>query len=222
MLADYLTLVQNAVRDDGGIIAPADYVTAIGQAVSRYSSDRPQYWVEDIAASGDDSLALPSAWQMGGSTIISLEYPIGRFPPGFVDAEQYLVYRSPSGWALRTAFIATSAVRLTYSITHILDDTTDTIPTAHREAVANWAAANCCEQLASYFANAGDSTIQADRVDRLSQSKDYTGRAKALRARYYNELGVDEKKSAPAGVVVDLDLRDSRNNDRFTHPNRYR
>lgn len=222
MLADMLVLVQSAVRDDSQVVTPEDYLAAIALAVSRYSSDRPRYWVVDVPASGSDSLPLPDAWELDFSNLISVEYPIGEFPPEIWDADQYVLYQAPSGWLIRLAFAPMSDVRLTYSIAQVLTELEDTIPLTHREAVACWEAASCCDQLASFYANASDSTIQADRVERQNQSRDYAARAKVLRSRYLSELGVDEKKSAPAGVVVDLDLTDSFGNDRFIHGRRYR
>jgi hypothetical protein len=109
-----------------------------------------------------------------------------------------------------------------YTIPHTLNATVDTIPLYHREGVASWAAAICCEQLSSWFANAGDSTLTADRVERLSQSKDYAARARTLRTRYLDEIGVQEKKTGAAGTVVNLDLKNSFGQNRFTHSNRFR
>ncbi|MDD5271085.1 MAG: hypothetical protein PHU14_00070 [Methylovulum sp.] len=222
MLADLLALVKTAVRDDAAVISDDDYVSAISMAVNRYSADRPRYLVEDLTANGTAILDLPSGWQVGFSIVISLEYPLDNFPPEMVDTGDYLLYQAPVGEQLRLAYAPDSAVRMTYTQAHVLDDSTDTLPVPHREAIMSWAAAACCEQLASYYASASDSTIQADRVERLSQSRDYANRAKTLRERYTNELGVDDKKSAPAGVVVNWDLQDSRGNDRFTHSKRWR
>ncbi len=222
MRAELLALVQQNVRDDSGVLSPDDYDAALTLALSRYSSDRPRYRVEDLPATGSDRLNLPSGFQLGISSVTSVEYPLDAFPPECLDNDQYLVYQAPDGWLVRFAFAPTSEVRVTYSVAHHVSDTEDTVPIAHREAVACWAAASGCDQLASHYANASDSTIQADRVDRQNQSRDYAARAKALRARYLNELGVNEKKAAASGVIVDIDLSDSLGQDRFIHGRRTR
>ena len=222
MLADFQLLVEKAVRDDSGLITPDDIDVAIGLALSRYASDRPRYVVEDLAANGTDALDLPEAWDTEVSSISQLEYPIGSFPPAIAETDAYGLYQAPTGFMVRLAFTPTAPVRITYSVGHSLTDTVDTVPVGHREAVSCWAAAHCCDQLARFYAGAGDSTIQADRVERGSQSRDFAREAKTLRARYLSELGLEEKKFVAAGTVVDLDLTSSLGQDRFTHPRRLR
>jgi hypothetical protein len=78
------------------------------------------------------------------------------------------------------------------------------------------------EQLASYFSGASDSTIQADSVDRRSKGAEFAARARVMRQRYFDELGLDPKRSVAAGTVVDLDMTDSQGRDRLLHPRRFR
>lgn len=222
MLSDFQLLVEKAVRDDSSLITADDIDAAIALAVSRYSLDRPQYVVEDLEPTGLGELILPDLWEQGFSSIISLEYPIGSFPAKIVDSEAYAIYQSPTGHSLRLLFTPTETVRATYSIAHVLSYIDDTIPANHREAVTCWAAAYCLDQLAAFAAGVTDATIQAGRVDRGSQTRDYAQRANALRIRYVNELGIEEKKAVAAGVVVNLDLKNSVGQDRLTHPNRFR
>lgn len=222
MLSDYQLLVEKTVRDDSNLINAYDIEAAIALAVSRYSLDRPQYVVEDLEPTGLGELILPEVWEQGFSTVTSLEYPIGSFPAKLVDPAAYGVYQAPAGYSLRLLFTPTEAVRATISIAHVLSHTEDTIPAHHREAVTCWAAACCLEQLAAFAAGVTDSTIQAGRMERGNQTRDYAERAKALRVRYSNELGIEAKKAVAAGVVVNLDLKSSMGEDRLTHPNRYR
>ena len=222
MLADYQAIVEKAVRDDSGLIEYNDITDAIGFAVNRYSLDRPQYVVEDIAANGTPTLPLPLQWQLDFSTIDSLEYPIGNFPPNLVETDYYSIYQAPTGFFLRVLITPDDSVRVTYSIAQILTDVVDTIPVKHREAIGCWAAAYCYDQLAGFYAGRTDSTIAAANVDRGAQTRDYAARATKLRQRYYDELGIDPKKSNAASAVVDLLMLNSRGRDRLTHPNRYR
>ncbi len=224
-LADYQTLVTNLVRDDTGKIANADRDEAIARAVARYSKDRPREKIEDIAAPGGNKLNLPAGWQAGVSSIIAIEYPIGNTPQDLLDQDSYTIYSTPTGDEIKilNAITAAQQVRITYTIRHAVDATpSDTIRADDREAVCCWAAALLLEQLAAWFTGASDSTIQADSVDRRSKGGEYASRAKSLRARYFAELGVDEKRSVAAGVVVDLDLADSQGRDRLLHPRRFR
>ena len=98
----------------------------------------------------------------------------------------------------------------------------DTIPIEDREPVACWAAAVLCDQLAALYSGNTDSTIQADSVQQTSKAQEYAARAKALRKRYMDELGIEDKRSEPAGVVVNLDFPDSQGQDRLTHRSAFR
>lgn len=224
-LVDYEPLVKALVRDDRALLSPAEIDVAIDLAVKRYSSDRPRMLVEDVAATDPDSnsLDLPLAWESDFSQLAAMEFPIGEHPVSVVEANHYQLYQSPSGIEVLVDFFAVSDnVRLTFTTRHQLTVALDTIPVGQREAVSCWAAAFLCDQLSSFYAGESDSTISADQVSSSNQSRDFSFRAKTLRARYLSELGVDEKRSAPAGVVVDMDLKNSLGQNRLQHSNRFR
>lgn len=224
-LADHQTLTIALTRDDSGKVTTTDRDVAIASAVRRYNQDRPRAKVEDVAATGVNVLPLPAGWLTDFSKLGSIEYPIGDVPPTMLAQDRFGCYLPPSGTKviqLLDAVNVGASLRVTYTIRHLLDSGNDTIPEEAREAVCSWAAAQLCEQLAALYANANDSTIQADVVDRSSKGRDYASRAKALRARYFDEVGVDPKRTVAAGVVVNLSLNDSQGSDRLTHPKRYR
>jgi len=221
MLSDYQALVISLVRDDAGKVAPLDRDTAIASAVERYSADMPRETVEDINGLGTQLLALPGGWQAGFSDIWLLEYPIGRVPPTLVNQDDYSLYQTPTGPQIQLRYsvaAGTDNVRATYTVKHQLDGANDTIPANHREVVACWAAASLCDQLATLYAGQSDSTLQADAVDYKNKSAMFAARARALRTRYTNELGVSDVRNVAAGTVVTLVDRDSRGQQRLTHP----
>lgn len=223
-LADYQTLIDDLVRDDTGRIATADRDESLARATSRYSKDRPRLKIEDGAAPGANKLNLPAGWQAGFSELRSIEYPIGNTPPTLLDQDSYTIYSTPSGDEIKiiNAITAAQQVRITYTIRHALDAGNDTIRADDREAVCAYAAALLLDQLAAWFTGASDSTIQADSVDRRSKGADYAARARNLRQRYFDELGLNPKRNVAAGVVVDLDMSDSQGRDRLLHPRRLR
>jgi hypothetical protein len=222
MLSDYQALLTGLVRDDNNVITTTDIDKAIQLAVVRYSTDFPLLKVTDLASNGTSNLPVPTDWVAEFSSIVSIEYPLGGFPPHVMDAERYCLYQQPSGLSVLFVFIPTDAVRLTYTLPHTVTTLIDTINLYHQEAVTCWAAAWCCDQLASYYASASDSTIQADHIQRNSQSADYARLAKNYRTRYFSVLGIKENKLVAASAVVDLDLQNSRGQDRFIHSNRNR
>jgi len=222
MLGDYQSLIERKVRADAGDILPSDLTDAIDAAVIRYSKDRPRTLVEDVTAPGGQVLDLPGDWVPGFSMVQLLEYPIGQVPPATLD--EWEIYQAPAGESVLIAdsLPAAAVVRVSYSVFHFLDETTDTVPLVDRDAVASWAAALVCDQLASRYSGDSESTIQADSVDHGGKSRQYASRAKTLRQRYFDDLGIDPKSNAAAGVVVDLDMPNSLGHDRLLHPGRLR
>lgn len=206
MLSDYQSLVPQLVRDDAGKIATTDRDLAITAMTRRYSKDRPRTKVEDVAATAANELPLPTAWEADFSDVIGLEYPIGQVPPANLEQGRWAYYRKPSSIVimLEDAIAVGGSVRVTYTASHLLDASNDTIPLADREPAACWAAALLCDQLAAFYSGSRDSSIQADSVNTQSRAQEYASRAKTLRKRYTDELGVDDKRSEPAGTVVAL------------------
>jgi len=220
---DYQQIVSRIVRDDDAQIEPGDIDAALAFAATRYSQDRPRTAVEDVTATDPHMLDLPAGWQTGFSELQSIEYPVGHIPPTLIDG--WRLYQAPAGQRIMLVDGALSLgqlVRLSYSVPQVLDYGNDTIPASHREPVASYAAAVLLDQLAARWSGDTDSTIQADSVDHGGKASNYASRARRLRQRYYDELGIDPKRNVAAGVVVDWDNPDSRGRDRLTHSGRYR
>ena len=223
-IADYQTLIDNKVRDDGGVISATVRDQALASAVTRYSNDQPNEKVEDVISSGGQYINLPPGWQANFSELNSIEFPVGDVPPSYLESGAYGLYNAPGGKQImvRSSLISGDTVRMSYSIEHVVDATADTPKKVHREAIASWAAALLCDQLASYYSGDSDSTIQADSVEHASKARDFAARARTLRKFYLDTLGIDPKKNLAAGVSVDWDKPNSRGNDGLTHNRRFR
>ncbi|PCJ88607.1 MAG: hypothetical protein COA54_02500 [Thiotrichaceae bacterium] len=223
-LADYQSLIDNKVRDDASIIEVADRDQALLSAVIRYSNDKPDEEVEDVVVAGGQSINLPAGWQANFSSLKNIEFPIGNVPPRYLESGAYGIYNAPGGKTVmvRNSLTANDTVRMVFTVKHIVDAVNETPPDIHREAIACWAAALLCEQLASYYSGDSDSLIQADSVDHASKARDFAARARTFRKFYFDTLGIDPKKNVAAGVVVDLDMADSRGGNRLTHSRRFR
>lgn len=223
-LIDFQSLVTDLVRDDAERITDLQRDTAIASAIARYSKDRPRHKVEDVVSAGGNLLPLPAGWQAEVSVILDLEYPIGKVPPQHLHQEEYRIYETPTGKQIMLAdsLNAGANVRVTYSIAHDLTAVLDTVPLADREPVSCLAAASLCDQLASLYSGDSDSTIRADSVNHQSKAGEFASRAKALRKRYHDELGIDTKKNVAAGVVVSFPSRDGQGRPRLTRGGRIR
>lgn len=223
-LSDFQSIVDDLLRDDAERITTTQRDTAIATAVARYSKDRPRQKVEDITAAGGNSLPLPTAWQDDFSRITSLESPIGSVPPRMIGSGSFSMYAAPNGVSilLADALSENAIVRATFSIAHEVSLDADTVPMGDRELTCCLAAASLCDQLAGFYSGDSDSTIKADGVNHQSKASEFASRAKSLRKRYLDELGIDEKKNVAAGVVVDLDLSNSQGGQRLIHGQRWR
>lgn len=220
-LSDYLTLLPNWVGDSDNRLTADDRLNGLALAVARYSQDRPRHITEDILLEGGQVVDLPAEWEPGFSTLERVESPVGQIPPiVLMPGEDWQLLQIPTGLMLALAWpvAAGTEVRLTYTRAHVLSDTEDTIPAHHREPVICWAAAVLCEQLASLYAANSLPSLQADRVDQTSPQKAYVQRAKDLRQRYRDEIGVEEKRNTAAGTVVTPRDRNSLGGLRLTHP----
>ncbi len=223
MLNDYKLLVADLVRDDASRLLETEIERSIAAAVLRYSKDRPREKVEDVTPTGANTLPLPASWETDFSELRSLEYPKGTNPPTFIAQDRYGFYRSTTALVialLDAVAVAANNTRATYTIAHALTEAVDTIPGADREAVACWAAAGLCDQLAAFYSGGTDATIQADSVRQQSKSQEYAARGKSLRKRYTDELGIDDKRNVAAGTVVNLRDESSLGESRLTHPMR--
>lgn len=225
MLSDYTTLVTDYVRDDASKISSDQRTAAITAAVERYSRDRPKLKAEDITGASGQTIALPASYVADFSEIRSLEYPTGDVPPTLIPEDEWAYYLQADGVTkiqLINSLPAASTVRATYTIKHTLTSLADTIPVGDREAVAKWASALLCDQLAAFYANEQDSAINADSVQTGSRAQEYAKRARDYRKFYLDMMGVDDKRAQPAGTVVNMQRDDARGQDLLYHGRRYR
>lgn len=215
-LQDTRDLVDSLVREPNGRITPEDRDRAIGLAVMRYSTDRPRTALEDLTSSGGQALPLPTAWESGFSSLSSVEFPIDLAPPVYLESAEFGVYRRPSGEViiLAQSLTAGDLARVQFTLSHALTEAEDSIPAPHREAVAHYAAASLCDQLAAAHSGDSDPTIQADRLDQSNPARQWALRARTYRDRYAEILGIPKGAAQgsyvpPAGTVTNIDLKPS-------------
>jgi len=215
--------VKAKVKDTSGKLAdPADYTSNIDEAIGVYSKYRPREIVEDITGDGGHDYALPASWNAGFSVIRDIEYPVGNVPETLLEEGEWKIYRSPSGEKIRLIYAtpgSTETFRVRYTALH----TEATIPASDLDAVANLAAALCCEMLANAFAMTGDPAIAADSVNYHSKASEFTKRARSFRDLFTRHLGITDGASvAAAAAVKDMDRDYPWGGDRLTHPRRQR
>lgn len=220
-LVDHQAIVDRIARAPTDIVSPSDRDAAIGIALLRYSQDRPLIRVADVTHPGGYFLPLPAGWSLGESLLQSIETPIGSNPPSTLEAGDYQVLLGVGSETIQLSgsIPAGQTARIRFYGPHTVSATEDTVPPRDREALACWAAALLCDQVAAHHAEDRAPTISADRVDYTNPAKEWGRRADACRKRYYELLGIDVSGMAggsgapvpkPAGGVVNLDTPDSR------------
>lgn len=199
---DLVDLVKSKVKDSSKKLTdPDDYLSAITEALNRYSKVRPLPAVVDIPGDGGHDYDLPSDWLDDFSTITSLEYPVGSVPEQIVDRRDWKIYSTPAGRKLRLLAVNPApdeTMRITYSVCH----TEDSVPAVDLDAVANLAASVCCSILSAAFGQSNNPIIQADSVNYGSKTDEFRRLADFLEGRYKEHLGIRSTDTVSAAMAT--------------------
>jgi hypothetical protein len=226
-IAQFRDSVDPLVQDTTKKLSDLDRNRLIGKAiVQRYSKDRPQHLVEDIAGDGSAVTAMPASYEDNFSVIESIEFPIGNDPATLLEDDAWSRYRTPAGLKLRFASAlptVTEKVRVQYTARHAKDGST--VPAEDFDAVCDLAASLCLDALAAQYAQTGDSTIGADVVNYRTKSSEYMGLAKAARKRYFDHVGAQDDSTGtsqgsgePAAIAIgDMNEKMGWGGNRMTH-----
>lgn len=200
--AEFNELIAKLVRDDDARLSPGDISQAAGLAINRYSKDRPRRILEDCEVLEGLVFETPEFWEIGRSSIIDIEAPIGRNPPSFVSEDYCYVYDLPDGsveFRLLAAVVPVGGLcRVRYTASHL---NASTILEGDHEVVAALAASLCCDQLSSLYGHDSDSTMHADTVRHETKTITFAKRARDYRARYDGVFGKGSVSGA-AGTIV--------------------
>ena len=232
-LADWELLTADKLRDTAGKITREEIGRMIAQAAHRYSGVNPRMLVTDLLGDGAAFLfALPATYIEGFSRPVSVEYPIGKQDPQFLDdkddfqieaADQDPTTGAPR-LRLRSLVLKSGAkARLLYTALHQVAATVDTVPIVDREACCALAASYGCRQLASYYAQTSDSTLGAATMSYRDKAKIYADQAVLLEQEFNNHCGIPKDGVFAASVSRDQDVDlQSGAGDRFYHPRIWR
>ncbi|MBA7652873.1 hypothetical protein ES703_60712 [subsurface metagenome] len=178
-----------------------DYVQA---ALKRYSHHKPQSLAHEFQGDGGYDYSLPDDWIQGFSRITQVEYPYDQQRPNIIPHEEWTLFlklmNSTQTFVLRFLAISPVAgeyVRITYTIPHVVDDSSSTVFDNDFDAVCCLAASYCCGALSRKYSQTSDPTIAADVVNYAAKASSYASRAKELFQAYLDQLGLTE---VPASV----------------------
>ena len=217
-LAAIQKVVDDLVRDTSQVITSESRDQAIADALLRYSGDAPRRIVADLATQADGSLAVPSDW-LPESTILAVEWPIGRRPVAYIPPSAVEPYVAPEGVVLLLNFGADIGVGALVRLTFTGGHTVDSVPNQHRLAVCSLAAANLCGQLAAHYANESEPVISADTVDHGSKTERWRKRQRDLTAAYTDVVApAPTERTKPASADAELPRRNSLGYRPMFHP----
>lgn len=222
-LSDYQTHVDSLVRDRDDVVSTDQRDAAIAAAVRAYSIAQPRSVVVDVTGAGSCRIGLPQGFTED-SRLRRVEYPIGFVPTRYVELAEVSIYRSPTERQIQLpmAIAIGDTVRITYTSTHVLDATDDTIPDRHAYAVQCLAASMLCGQLASYYAGDSEPTISADTVDHQSKSQFWRRRHDDLMAEYTRAVGkTPDPRKQPASATTPLPHGNALGHANLFHPTRH-
>ncbi len=217
-------ITERLVKDEDNRLLPNDVSDALRAAITKFSSVKPYNQVVDLVGDGTDKLTLPDTWLKDFSKMNFIHRDVSEFEPTPVATENYKIVATPDGdvLQLRDWIAVNEVLRISFTTVHHVTNTTSTIADHHQDAISMWAAARLLDQLAALYSGDSDSTISADSVDHNSKGREYAARARNYRQQFYNEIGIDPKRNIAAGVVVDLDKKDSQGGTRLQHSERFR
>ena len=214
-------LVAGHIQDAAGKLSAEELKAAIEEALGgRYSKDRPQRVITDLAGNGAQSewdLGTVSGWQSGFSQVIEIEYPQGQLPATMLDDADWTLYESPTARSLRFRFALASGrvARVAFTAPHATDAAS--MPEADFYAVGALAASLAARKLAAVYTQIGDSSLAADTVNYRTKSQEYLALAKRLEQDYANLLGTDPERTAPAASRTAAWPGDTAGGSRLTH-----
>jgi hypothetical protein len=223
-LADYVALVTDKLRETAALVSGPQKEAAVQEAVKDYSRKvRPRRRVQIITGTGSaHTFALASDFEEGFSSIDSIENPVDRQEPEYLDADETMLYRDSATGVLKLRFISKvpsngEKAYVAYTTRQVVNDAgVDTVAIGDRESIACKATAILLRQLATYASQVTRATIGAEIVDRLQQVDVYLRLAKELEDSYATTLGIPDELPA-ASAVADLDVTPEYGGDRFFH-----
>ena len=179
-------LISDLCRDDENVLTPEQQEDAFSLGLNRINQDSPALKVTDIVASDSITAALPVGFDESFSSLEQVEFPIGERPRCYLQGVS--LYEEPTGKVLDFPYSVSGTLRVSFTIKHTINDTTNTLKEAQLEAFASYVAALLCEQLATHYSHDSDSSIQVDSINHADKADKFRRRARELHRRYSEQV----------------------------------
>lgn len=189
--SNYTDKVSRLVTDKSKTQADSDDVTsALESAVGIYAEYEQNETVVEVTADGGRLYTLPDGFETGISESFKIEYPVSDTASEvqFLRPEMYELYNTPDGMKIRFRATLSSDLlpasaekfRVHFPTSHVLTDTTITIPDSRFNAVTKLAARELCLIIGNRYAhqasavNSSSAADYRDKADKfLSYAKEF-------------------------------------------------
>jgi len=188
---DYEDRIKQIIQDDEEVTY-SSLGNNINSAVQEYQKRRPNIDVQEYSGDGStNNIDLPTNWEESFSWILAIQYPVkdeGR--PQFLKSNEYQLIYTPTGRKIRlyTPFASGETAWVIFIKKHIISSTEVTVPDTDFEAICAYASADCCSQLARYYAQTARATIGADVVDYWERATLYSEQARDLMEKFERHI----------------------------------
>lgn len=170
---------------------------AIAEALRQYGVDVPRQLAVEVEHVTGSTLPVPTGWVAGRSVLGAVEYPLDHVPPSLLDDSAVRQATGGAWLVYLRAQLSDATVRVHFSAPHAIDGST--VPDEHCNAVACWAAAELCRQMATRYASDVDATMGAAAVNNQSRSGDMARRAREWAQTYRATLGLPDPDKVTVG-----------------------
>ena len=226
--ADYIARIKIILQDDAQVLKSDDseLKALLSAAVNLiYEKDRPRVKTAEITGDGTKyDFDLPSGFIDGYSRMLKVEYPSGEQEPVYIAPEDWMIY--DNGTAKKFRFLDDipsngEKARLVYTIPHVLDGSTVTVPEGDFDAVCHLTAGLALLTMANVYSQSKAPTIGADVVEYRTKSDVCRALAKEQFTLYDKSMGKGTETMA-SGLIKEFDTRFPWDEDLLTHPKRWR
>ncbi len=240
----FAAVIVERVRDAAAKLSTEATQTALDAALAEYARDCPREVTLEISGSGgfdyatsawgaaESGTTAATRWVAGFSQLRQVVYPYvstSRDLP-VLDLNDLALVRLPAGEVLRflsATPLASEKFLVTFTRPHEVTVGLSTVPPNDAQAVCSLAAAYALQTLSAYYAQATNSSLDADVADHRGRTSLYLDLARTYRAQYEQHVGRgDTAGQAPraAGGFVDADggFANASGTDYFFHGRRRR
>ena len=181
------------------------YEDAINAAMVRYSQLFPRELSEEyLIEASVFEYTLPTNWDNGISSPLSVQYPIDAYPPEFLDvAEGDYFIRDGKLCFDDNVVTAGETAKLYYTAAHkVTEDNVITVPSVHFEPLCLLAASFISRQIAARYAQLSRRTIGADSADYNIKNQLALKDADEFAKQAYKLLGISEDNIPASAMAV--------------------